>query len=268
MTDTRLPTYFLSHGGGPWPWIKDQLPGDFTPLENSLAAIPDELPTPPKAILCVSAHWVTHDFTVQRNTAPPMLYDYGGFPEFTYHLTYPAPGDPALAERVAGLLGDAGIAAGFDDTRGFDHGVFAPLYVMYPNADVPIVQLSIRRSLDPAEHLAVGRALAPLRDEGVLIAGSGLSYHNLRGFGAAWSAPSREFDDWLTETLTVADPGTRERRLVQWEQAPSARLAHPVEDHLVPLFVAVGAAGGDTGTRTYHQDDMMGSVTASSYRFG
>lgn len=268
VTASRLPTYFLSHGGGPWPWIKDQLPGDLERLETSLAAIPDHLPAAPQAILCISAHWVTPTFTIQRNPHPPMLYDYGGFPDFTYQISYPAPGSPEVADRVADLLTGADIDAAFDPTRGFDHGVFAPLYVVYPQADVPIVQLSIRAGFDPAEHLALGRALAPLRDEGVLILGSGLSFHNMRGFGPAGRDASIAFDDWLTATLTASDPETRTEALIAWESAPAARIAHPSEDHLIPLLVAVGAAESDLGIRTYHQDDFMGSVAASSYRFG
>jgi aromatic ring-opening dioxygenase catalytic subunit (LigB family) len=268
MTGLRLPTYFLSHGGGPWPWIKDRLPGDLDRLEASLAAIPGDLPSRPEAILCISAHWIEPTFTIQRNAQPAMLYDYGGFPDFTYEIEYRAPGSPELADRVASLLGDTAISSAFDQARGFDHGVFAPLYVIYPDADVPIVQLSIRTGFDPAEHLALGRALAPLRDEGVLILGSGLSYHNMRGFGPAGRDPSIAFDDWLTATLTTSDPEARAEALLGWESAPAARIAHPSEDHLIPLLVAVGAAERDPATRTYHQDDFMGSVAASSYRFG
>lgn len=268
VSSLRLPTYFLSHGGGPWPWIKDRLPGDLDRLEASLAAIPDELAARPKAILCVSAHWTAPTFTIQRNAQPPMLYDYGGFPEFTYRISYPARGAPAVADRVAALLEDVGIDAAFDDSRGFDHGVFAPLFVIYPDADVPIVQLSTRSGFDPSAHLELGRTLAPLRDEGILIIGSGLSYHNMQGFGPAGREPSVAFDDWLTATLTGSDSDVRTRALIDWEAAPSARIAHPSEDHLIPLMVAVGAAEHDVGTRTYHQDDFMGSVAASSYRFG
>ncbi len=268
MTDTRLPTYFLSHGGGPWPWMADRMPGDLSQLTRSLAAIPGELPTTPRAVLCVTAHWVAPTFTIQRAAAPPMLYDYGGFPPHTYEISDPAPGDPALADRVAELLDAAGIDSAFDDTRGFDHGTFVPLYVAWPDASMPIVQLSVRAGFDPGEHLAVGRALASLRDDGVLIVGSGLSFHNMRGFGPAGRDASIAFDDWLTGTLTGSDPTDRTERLLAWETAPAARVAHPVEDHLIPLMVAVGAAGDDPGTRTYHQDDFMGSVAASSYRFG
>lgn len=265
---TRMPTMFISHGGGPWPWIKEQMPGDFGPLEDSLQAIPAELGVTPRAILAVSGHWEAPEFTVQTHARPPMLYDYGGFPEFTYHLDYPAPGSPEVAARVGDLLTAAGLPVQTDDQRGFDHGVFAPLFVAYPNADVPILQLSIKSGYDPATHLAAGRALAPLRDEGVLIVGSGLSFHNLRAFGAAGARASAEFDRWLTPMLVDDVGAARSRRLLEWDRAPSARASHPSEDHLIPLMVAVGAAEDERGVRTYHQDDFMGSITASSFRFG
>lgn len=268
MTTQRLPTYFISHGGGPWPWLVDQMPGDFGPLQRSLEAIPAELGARPRAILAVSGHWETPEFTVQTSPRPPMLYDYGGFPEFTYHVQYPAPGSPEVAEQVIALLDGAGIPAHRDAERGFDHGVFAPFVVAYPEADVPILQLSIQRGHHPAAHLAVGRALAPLRDEGVLIVGSGFSYHSLAMFGPAAATPSREFESWLTDTLVHGPASERSAALLDWEQAPSARASHPAADHLIPLMVAVGAAEDEPGTRTYHQRDFMGSITSASYRFG
>jgi aromatic ring-opening dioxygenase catalytic subunit (LigB family) len=267
-TASRLPTYYISHGGGPWPWIKDQMPFDMSVLEKSLQDIPNEIDTTPRAVLVVSAHWEAPTFTVQTNPKPGMVYDYGGFPEFTYHIQYPAPGAPDVAGRVTELLANAGIANGQDPQRGYDHGMFAPMYAMYPEADVPMVQLSILHSYDPEAHLAAGRALAPLRDEGVLIIGSGLSYHNLGLMGPAAEQPSREFDDWLTETLVDSNPKDRSDRLRSWEAAPSARVAHPREDHLLPLMVAVGAAESEVAERGYHEQAMGGSVTASSYRFG
>jgi aromatic ring-opening dioxygenase catalytic subunit (LigB family) len=196
-----------------------------------------------------------------------MVYDYAGFAAHTYSIRYAAPGSPQLAQRVKELLEAAGIPAALDGERGFDHGAFAPLQAMYPEADVPVVQLSLKQGYDPAEHLAIGRALAPLRDEGVLIVGSGLSFHNLRLWGAAARAPSQEFDTWLDEALR-SPPAERTRRLEQWEQAPSARVAHPEEDHLVPLMVALGAAEDEPATRVYHESEFMGGVAASSYRFG
>ena len=265
----RLPTYFVSHGGGPWPWIKDQLPGDWSVLERSLQAIPAELGTTPRAVLVVSGHWEEPQFTVQGHPQPPMLYDYGGFPEFTYRIQYPAPGSPGTAARVAELLGAAGIAHAVDDDRGFDHGVFAPLFVMYPDADVPVLQLSIEKGYDPAEHLAAGRAIAPLRDEGVLIVGSGFTYHNLRDFGPGGEVASRDFERWLTDALVDSSDTERVDRLLHWEQAPGARHSHPAEDHLIPLMVVVGAAEHDPGARIYHEDHFMdAALTSASYRFG
>ena len=175
MSNSRLPTYFVSHGGGPWPWMKDQMGGAYDRLEASLARMPAEIGRTPRAVLMVSAHWEEPEFTLQVNPRPPMLYDYGGFPDFTYRIQYPAPGSPEVARRAGELLAAAGIAAREDGERGFDHGMFAPMAVIYPQADVPVLQLSLRRGLDPAQHLALGQALAPLRDEDVLIVGSGLS---------------------------------------------------------------------------------------------
>ena len=180
---SRLPVYFISHGGGPWPWMPDALDGPYRPLASSLADMPRQWGRKPRAVLVISAHWEEPAFTVMGHPAPPMLYDYGGFPPHTYSVKYPAPGHPALAEQVRALVGNAGLAAALDAQRGYDHGTFSPLAVMLPSAELPVVQLSLRRGLDPAEHLALGHALAPLRDDDVLIVGSGLSYHNLRDFG-------------------------------------------------------------------------------------
>lgn len=263
-----LPTYFISHGGGPWPWIKDQMPGDWTALEDSLRAIAADIGGAPRAVLVISGHWAERDFTVQTHPYPPMFYDYGGFPEFTYHIQYPAPGAPDVAARVGELLQTADIPVRFDPDRGFDHGTFAPLYVIYPEADVPVLQLSLKGDYDPAAHLAVGRALAPLRREGVLILGSGFSYHNLRLFGPAGARPSAEFERWLTDTVVHSSPGQRTERLLDWEHAPSARASHPVEDHLIPLMVAVGAAEQDPATRFYHETAFMNHLTSASYRLG
>ncbi|MDT5158941.1 MAG: hypothetical protein QOH51_3298 [Acidobacteriota bacterium] len=263
-----LPTYFISHGGGPWPWLKKEMPGVYDKLEASLQDMPRQLEVTPKAVLVVSGHWEERDFTVMSNPAPPMAYDYSGFPEFTYRIKYPAPGSPEVATRVQGLLRGAGFAAPADDVRGFDHGTFAPLAAIYPEANVPVLQLSIRSDYDPEAHLAVGRVLAPLRREGVLIVGSGLSYHNLRMLGPQGRSPSHEFDAWLTEAVCASTSQERNIKLRDWSNAPSARLAHPDEDHLIPLMVAVGAAEAETGARVYHEDSFFGGVAVSSYRFG
>ena len=262
-----LPTYFISHGGGPWVWMNELKPF-YEKLEKSLRAMPGEIGVTPKAILVVSGHWEEPDFTVMTNPMPPMLYDYSGFPQHTYHVQYKAPGSPVVAGRVLELLTEAGFEPRADAARGFDHGTFVPLAVAYPNANVPVLQLSIRRDYDPATHLAAGRALAPLRQEGVLIVASGLTYHNLRNFGAQAQIPSREFDAWLTGTLCESTAAPRSEKLRNWDQAPSARVAHPREDHLIPLVVAVGAAESERATRVYHEDAFFGGIAVSSYRFG
>lgn len=268
MDTATLPTYFISHGGGPWPWLKAQMPGVYDRLETALADIPRQLAATPKAILVISGHWEERDFTVMSSAAPPMIYDYSGFPAFTYSIKYPAPGSPSVANRVVELLRDANVAVATNDQRGFDHGTFAPLAAIYPNADVSVLQLSLTSDYDVDSHLAAGRAIAPLRNEGVLIIASGLSYHNLRRFGPDGRHPSHEFDSWLTAAVCEAQGPARSELLRNWSSAPSARLAHPEEDHLIPLMVAVGAAEGERGERIYHEDAFMGSLAVSNYRFG
>ncbi len=263
----RLPTYFISHGGGPWPYMRE-MDQAMAPLAASLVAITKELGGLPRAVLSVSAHWEAPQVTVMATAKPPMVYDYSGFPAHTYQVQYPAPGAPEVAGRIQGLLQAAGIAAAVDTQRGFDHGTFAPLVVMYPEAQVPVLQLSLKSSYDPEEHFAIGRGLRPLRDEGVLILGSGLSFHNLRMRGPSAAAPSRAFDDWLHQTLEQHTPAQRTARLRAWEQAPSARTAHPSEDHLLPLMVALGAAEEETATTVFHEYSAYVGWTVSSWRFG
>ena len=221
----------------------------------------------PKAIVIISGHWEEPEFTVTSSAHPPLIYDYSGFPPETYQLKYAAPGSLELAQRIVSLLGQAGIPARSDPERGFDHGVFIPFKVIYPKADIPIVQLSLKRNLDPAVHLEAGLALAPLRDDGILIAGSGMSYHNMRGLMSGRVLPeSDQFDAWLTETVCASDPKVRNEKLKQWQSAPAARDAHPREEHLLPLMVAAGAAGNDVGSRIF-TDRVMGA-TVSAYQFG
>ncbi len=268
MTTPALPTFFISHGGGPWPWMEDQLGGRYDGLKAALQQMPQLVGAAPKAVLMVSAHWEEPEFTIMANPKPPMIYDYYGFPDYTYQIQYPAPGAPQLATRVQGLLEDAGLAARLDPLHGFDHGMYAPMAVIYPGADMPTVQLSLKRGLDPLAHLALGRALAPLRHERILIVGSGLSYHNLRAFGPAGKDASAAFDAWLEHALTATAPEQRAAALTAWESAPAARQAHPREEHLLPLMVAVGAAEADTATRVYHEDNFAGGITVSSFMFG
>lgn len=263
---SRMPTYFISHGGGPWPWMDDRRKS-FAQLEKSYDAMHEELPERPKAVIMISGHWETDNVRVMHSAMPPMVYDYYNFPPHTYDVVYPAPGEPALAERVAQMIGATGIPTALDATQGYDHGTFVPMAILYPKADMPLIQVSIRKSYDPAEHFAIGRALAPLRDEGILIIGSGLSYHNLRLFGPQAEEPSKAFDAWLNEALNLP-PKERTQALIDWETAPFARVCHAQEDHLVPIFAALGAAEQDVATRSYHEHGIFGGVTASSYRFG
>jgi aromatic ring-opening dioxygenase catalytic subunit (LigB family) len=267
QTTRKLPTYFISHGGGPWPYIAE-MRSMFRYLEASLIGIVRELRDEPRAVLVVSGHWTESTFALTSNPRPPMVYDYSGFPPYTYQVQYPAPGDPALAQETQELLRSAGCAATLDPAQGYDHGTFTPLVIMYPEANVPVIQLSMKLGYDPAEHLAAGRAIAKLRDENVLIIGSGLSYHNMRAMGPPGEQASKTFDHWLQQTLLKSTGATRSQQLVEWSSAPAARQAHPREDHLIPLMIAVGAAESEQAALVYHEEGLFGGITASSFRFG
>ena len=247
--------------------MPEKLNGTYRELAAFLAALPARMGVVPEALLVISGHWEERDFAVMAHPRPPMLYDYYGFPPHTYEVRYAASGAPVLAARVGALIAAAGLATHADPERGFDHGTFTPLAVMYPKAQLPVIQVSLRQDFDPSAHIALGRALAPLRDEGVLIIGSGLSYHNLRAMGATAREPSRQFDDWLHAALG-ADPHERASHLLRWEAAPAARFAHPREEHLLPLMVAVGAAFDEPCERVHHEHDFMGAISVSSFRFG
>lgn len=269
MPATTLPTYFLSHGGGPWPWMMEETGHVYRVLAASLRYMARELGDAPKAILVVTAHWEEEVFTFSTAARPGMIYDYYGFPPETYQITYEAPGLPELGERAAAMLAAGGMASATDPDRGFDHGTFSLLQALYPEARLPVVQMSIRRDYDPAAHVEAGRLLASLRAEGVLVIGSGLSFHNLRLMRSpAAHAPSHAFDGWLQDSLVALSGPDRTGRLLHWADAPAARMVHPREDHLMPLHVAVGAAEGEAGCLTYHEDDFMGGIAASSFRFG
>ena len=274
-TVKRMPLVFLPHGGGPWPFIEESAfgaSGMWQSMETYMRELSMVPPRKPDAILLVSAHWEEPVPTVMTAPRPPMLYDYYGFPPEAYEVQWPAPGEPEIALKVRDRLEAAGIKTSTNDTRGFDHGTFVPLKLAYPDAEVPTFQLSLKQGLDAREHLAIGRALGGLRDEGVFIVGSGMSYHNMRAFMMNMRGGHRTmkddswaFDEWLAET-TALGSSQRETRLVEWEAAPRARECHPREEHLLPLMVVAGAALDDAGSMPY-RDVVMGAHV-SAVHFG
>lgn len=252
-----LPSLYIPHGGGPC-FFMDDPQGTWTGMGRFLRELPASLPEQPRAILMVSGHWETPGFALTGSERPPLVFDYYGFPPHTYQLRYDAPGAPALAQQAAQLLRDAGFPAVLDPARGYDHGVFIPLKVAYPAADIPVVELSLDAGLDAALHLAAGRALAPLRDEGVLLIGAGMSFHNLRALGdPRLAAPSDQFDAWL-QSAACADATARSAALAQWHEAPAARIAHPRHEHLLPLMVAAGAS--DAPGRRVYNERVLGTM--------
>ncbi|WP_086650107.1 DODA-type extradiol aromatic ring-opening family dioxygenase [Acetobacter cibinongensis] len=262
----RQPVLFVPHGGGPcffmdWPVTWDAMEAYLRNLRHSLPQMPD-------AILVVSGHWESAVPTLTAAKAPGLIYDYSGFPPHTYQLRYPAPGSPALAEQAAALLTEAGIPSATDPARGLDHGVFIPLMVAFEEATIPVVELSLQHTLDPALHIRIGQALAPLRDQNVLILGTGMSYHNLRHFMTAdptTDDAARAFDTWLLHAACLPE-AERNQSLTQWQAAPAAKLCHPREEHLLPLMVVAGAAGADQGQRTYA--DTVNGKALSGFGFG
>ncbi len=268
-TTPRMPTLFIPHGAGPC-FFMDWHPADaWDKTAAYLRSIPASLPARPQAIVLVTAHWLAPQPSMGSAAQPGLLFDYGGFPPHTYELTYPAPGAPLLAERASGLLAGAGFAPVQDGARGYDHGTFIPLKVAFPDADIPVLQLSLLQSLDAAAHIRMGQALEPLRDEGVLIIGSGMSYHHMRGFGdPRATAISTAFDHWLGETVALPAP-ERNARLADWAMAsgPAGRLSHPprAEEHLLPLHVVAGAAGDSRGAKVF--TDRVMAVDISAIRF-
>ena len=259
----RQPTFFIPHGGGPCFFMPDPA-GHWTGMGAFLRSLPGRLPEPPKAILVASAHWETEAFRIGSGSRLPLQYDYHGFPAETYTLSYEAPGAPELATEAATMLQKVGIPVALDAEHGFDHGVFVPMKMAFPEATIPIVEMSVERDLDPALHLAAGRALASLRDRGVLIIASGMSFHDLKAFGdRRFTSVSQTFDRWLTSA--IAQPaGIRADHLVRWDQAPGAHEAHPTAEHLIPLMVAAGASEGP-GERIY--SEIVLETAISGFRF-
>ena len=248
---------YLSHGGGPLPILGD-------PSHKAMVDFMRQLPSQlrhPDAILVISAHWEESAATLLGAHTPPMLYDYYGFPDQAYEITYSAPGSPDLANRIAELLGKNNIAVHIDMERGFDHGLFIPLKLMYPQADIPSLQISLLRGLNPAAHIALGEALRQLKPANILVVGSGFSFHNMGAFSRqGTNAPDRAndaFQNWLIEVCTGPIPQSeRENRLINWDKAASARYCHPRAEHLLPLHVCIGMA--DKPAKLVFDDYILG----------
>lgn len=235
---------YISHGGGPMPLLGDP---DHYEMVETLKEIASEIDKP-SAILVISAHWEARLPTVTSGINPGIIYDYGGFPKEAYEIQYPASGEPALANGIVKVLKENGVDAVQDEQRGFDHGLFVPLKLMYPDADIPCVQLSLVDDLDPSLHIQIGKALESLEWRNLLVIGSGFSFHNMRAFFSPESQESRAmnivFDEWLRETISdeVLLEEARKERLVHWSSAPGAIFCHPREEHLIPLHVCYGMA--------------------------
>ncbi len=264
-TQHQATIVYFSHGGGPLPLLGD--PGHQA-MVDFMTDLPTRIPKP-EAILVISAHWEERVPTLQGAPRPPMLYDYYGFPPETYEIKYPAPGNPALAEQIAGMLDEAGLGARIDQRRGFDHGLFIPLNLMYPQADIPAMQLSLMKNLSPQAHLALGKALQGLRDKPLLVIGSGFSFHNMAAYfhhtPEVIHPRNDPFQNWLMETITgELTPKERIQRLSDWESAPYARYCHPREEHLLPLHVCAGMAEG-TGEVIF--DDRILGARALAFKW-
>jgi aromatic ring-opening dioxygenase catalytic subunit (LigB family) len=242
-SENKAQIVYFSHGGGPLPILGD---ASHQAMLDFMKQLPDQIKKP-DAILVISAHWEENAATLLGAQAPAMFYDYYGFPQEAYEIKYPAPGSPELANRIGGILKKNNIPARIDPERGFDHGLFIPLKMMYPQADIPSIQLSLLRGLNPMAHIGLGKALLDLMADNILVIGSGFSFHNMRAFaweGAGRPDPANDaFQNWLIETCTgPMTQSEREQRLIEWEKAPSARYCHPREEHLLPLHVCQGLA--------------------------
>jgi 4,5-DOPA dioxygenase extradiol len=267
-TKTRQPAVYIPHGGGPTPVLSGNGHGDM--IQWLKAFQTDFLSAKPDAIVLVTAHWEESIVSITSAAQPTMLYDYGGFPPEAYKLQYPAPGHPDLAGKIQRILGNHTIPSTLNSARGYDHGVFVPLMLMFPEAEIPVVQMSILRSLDANEHIQLGEALRSLRDENILIVGSGLSFHSFKylfGDVAKGHRVSEKFHEYLVEALVkTTDPAQRREKLKDWANAPFARECHPREEHLLPLMVVAGA-GLDEPCDEIFDGKVMG-IRAGGYLFG
>lgn len=262
----RFPSVFVNHGGGPLPLMGQQpeIVAQFKDVTKKW------LPTKPDAIVVFSAHWESNPIQITSSIKPSMLYDYSGFPAETYKYQYPAPGSPVLAEKIKRLLDANGIESQLNDKRGFDHGVFIPLMCMYPDADIPVVAVSLHASLSAKRSIEVGNALAPLCNDKILLLGSGYTYHNMQGIfhpsNATYKASS-SFNDWLKETITSNNFDERVRKLENWETAPGARESHPREEHLLPLLTIAATASTNSPEVIFDNKGGNGVHAISSYIF-
>lgn len=258
---TRFPSLFVSHGA-PTVAIAP------SPAHDFFSGLGEHLGRP-KAILVASAHWETSVPTLSLASQPGTIHDFGGFPEELYRMTYPAPGAPELAKEVAGRLEAAGMPSRLDPTRGLDHGAWIPLKLMYPHADIPVVQLSIQPRQGPAEHWRLGEALRPLREDGLLVIGSGTASHNLselRAHAGAATPPEwvTSFDRWLADAVKG---GRKDDLIATLEKAPHAARNHPTADHLLPLFVAAGAGQEGAPGEVIHESFSWGVLSMAAYAF-
>ena len=257
------PVLFIPHGAGPMPLLGDK---DHQAMNDFLKQVTPTLGQP-SAILVISAHWEEEQATITSSKTPSIIYDYGGFPAEAYTITYPAPGEPELANKIHHLLRENNIESRLDDQRGFDHGLFVPLKIMFPDASIPCVQLSLVKSLDPETHINIGKALSDLRKENVLIIGSGFSFHNLRAFFSRSTdqtdTQNLAFEDWLIDTCTndKLSIDERETRLIEWSKAPFARYCHPREEHLLPLHVCYGMSA--SAARLVFEGKIAGKKTSA-----
>lgn len=236
--ENKAQVVYFSHGGGPLPLLGDK---SHKQMLDFMIDFPSKLKKP-DLILVISAHWEEPKATLLGAESPEIFYDYYGFPDKAYEITYPAPGSPDLAERVKDLFESAGISSSVDNDRGFDHGLYIPLKLMYPKADIPCIQLSLLKGLNPEKHINLGKALRALISENILIIGSGFSFHNMGAFD--WSGKNKIdskndlFQDWLIDVCSGSkNHEEREKLLLNWEKAPNARYCHPREEHLLPLLV-------------------------------
>lgn len=262
MTQGRLPVIFIPHGGGPWHVMPDDAidPVGYPSLKQWLSGLGRFITPDVKAILVISAHWEEKHVTINFNENPTLLYDYYGFPNYTYSLNWNIKGSSEIATVVENTLAANGFDVDREYQRGLDHGVFVPLMVAFPRPQIPIVQLSLVSSLDPETHTKIGEALQPLRDQGILIIGSGMTYHNMRGFmatGTDAKLHAEKFDEWLVQAMSNPNPYERNVLLASWQNAPWAIECHPRSEHLTPVFVTAGAAG-NTKLSEVFSNTLMG----------